>query len=275
MPRCKDCTHYWSKSFPEMPWNYECKFGHSTPDYGDTESCSDFKEQYTIFDSADWSNPWDRNSDENYENNESENIKSKEEESYSYSSNTCYDSYSSYSGNESICAKFFNFTFLLFFGIISFYISFNVYSCQKKEEAARHARIAKEERLENLKNKSRIPTKQLSKFTLISYYGQNTDVIIDDVSVKSNFYKKSKSDNDIEVYPFGLMANHYVLYDEREKMYAVVVEFCHPAAITYPKIGYSKNKKYADGINREIFNARKKWKQLHEETLKNVCFRWE
>lgn len=55
MPRCKDCTHYQSKSFPEMPWNYECKIGHDMPEYGDTNSCSDYEESYVLGLERGWS----------------------------------------------------------------------------------------------------------------------------------------------------------------------------------------------------------------------------
>ena len=55
MPKCRTCTHYWSKAFPEMPWNYECHLGHDMPDYGDTDSCSDYEEQYTIGMEKGWS----------------------------------------------------------------------------------------------------------------------------------------------------------------------------------------------------------------------------
>jgi hypothetical protein len=52
MPRCRDCGHYRCKDWSV---NYECKLEHSTPNYGDTQSCSDYEEQYTIGYERGWS----------------------------------------------------------------------------------------------------------------------------------------------------------------------------------------------------------------------------
>jgi hypothetical protein len=41
--KCKNCTHYQNK---DWSINYECALGHKTPDFGDTESCTDFNESW-------------------------------------------------------------------------------------------------------------------------------------------------------------------------------------------------------------------------------------
>lgn len=97
MPRCKDCTHYQSKSFPEMPWNYECKIGHDMPEYGDTNSCSDYEESYVLGLERGWSyreekeregktyqDDLDRESESS--SNESDNPESQQNNYYTYSS---------------------------------------------------------------------------------------------------------------------------------------------------------------------------------------------
>lgn len=44
MPKCKTCSNYWHK---DWSINYECRLGHDTPDFGDTEACSDYEEQFS------------------------------------------------------------------------------------------------------------------------------------------------------------------------------------------------------------------------------------
>jgi len=45
VPKCKTCSNYWHKDFSI---NYECRLGYDTPDFGDTDACSSYDEQYTF-----------------------------------------------------------------------------------------------------------------------------------------------------------------------------------------------------------------------------------
>jgi len=45
MPKCRTCSNYW---FKDWSINKECRLGHDTPDFGDTEACSEYEEQFTI-----------------------------------------------------------------------------------------------------------------------------------------------------------------------------------------------------------------------------------
>lgn len=52
MPKCSTCSNYW---FKDWSINKECRLGHDTPDFGDTQACSEYEEQFTIGMKEGWS----------------------------------------------------------------------------------------------------------------------------------------------------------------------------------------------------------------------------
>jgi hypothetical protein len=257
MPKCKSCEHYRCKDWSV---NYECKRGRSTPDYGDTDSCSEYEEQYncivagTLGLEKGWSYREEEEykscdyTDSNYKIDKNNNKKYKDED---YSSSTG-NYYSSSSNSDSIAGCLIG---LIAIEIIGIFFLFDINSCAKRENNQQ-------------------------------YYTSKTDndlseIIITDEGVKILISRKINTRryetvSTYEILSFDRIQRCRTEYNERKEMYEVVLWFCHQSDITPRKLGYSNSKEYTDKIAKKISIARDNWKILHKENLtKYSCDKYE
>ncbi len=282
MPKCKSCEHYRCKDWSV---NYECKRGRSTPDYGDTDSCSEYEEQYncivagTLGLERGWSYREEKQREgkdcDNYEDSETEDVSEKREEqaTYSYSSDTYCGSCSVNPEVEKACAIICTIILSLFL-LLFFVIILNIYSCQKKEEEEKRFRINEYNRLENLFNQSIIPTKQLGNFTVQSCYRGKVDISVADVGVKLTGILNDYTTPGTESICFGAMPEFYIEYDKRKNKYDLLLWHCIGGAQGAKHL-CSDSKGQLDQISEQIYTARENWRTKYKELRKSSCDRWQ
>jgi hypothetical protein len=83
LPKCKSCSNYQHKDWSV---NFECKLGYDTPDFGDTEACHSYEEQYTFGMNKGWSEESEKLPKKN------DNYNEPDEHNHSYTSGSEYGS---------------------------------------------------------------------------------------------------------------------------------------------------------------------------------------